>query len=174
MYNFFGFMRPTVILLFSVVCICFFEVGSRAQGPETISEVVYEMTPGTMGGYDMKIVFRRDGTALYNRLRDSKKEKLKGTISTDLFNQLAQFISERNFTSFKSSLVSSSIFTDGLPAVSPAIVTTTVVDNGKRKTVAYGIGAKVDSPEAPPKGLLEIGSAVMRVADHIEWTKIEK
>jgi hypothetical protein len=147
---------------------------TAGQTAEEISEITLQMTPGTGGGMDFKVVLRRDGTASYKGGNSQKlKGKFKGTISEEEFGELAKFISDRNFFSIKNSIISlgASPTSMGMPTVLPAIVSTTIVASGRKKLAEYPIGVKVNEREEPPKELIQISNAIMNVATKIRWTK---
>lgn len=153
--------------------------GNTRQDPE-ISEIVLEMTPGSSEkARAFKITFRKDGTARYEGLENVKlMGKYKGTISRADFDQLAEMIRTKKFRDLKSaspSARSASFATSSnFPGFIATSVSTSVVTGGKRTTIERVLNAKINNPDAPPKELLEIESAITALATRVSWEKETK
>ena len=166
--------RNVIVLILPIALVLTLSMSIAGQAADDISEITLQMTPGSSGGMDLKVVLRRDGTASYKGGNSQKLHgKFKGAVSVELFGQLAKFISDRSFFSIRNSFISTGAFPSsiGAPTVTPAIVSTTVVAAGKRNMVEYPIGVKVNEQKDPSKELLQINNAIMNVATQIKWTK---
>lgn len=160
-----------------IVFLSLFEI-ALSQQAETITEISLEIQPGSFFQQrELKITFRKDGTAYFNgKEKAPRRGKYKGLITTAEFDNLAKLIADRKFNNLKSSLPVSSEFTRGPNSVgiSPGSIVTTVVINGKRRSVQRLTNVKLDSLSVPSKDLLVIENAILTSSEKITWTKETK
>jgi hypothetical protein len=162
-----------VVVFVSIV----FAHSTAAQTPEYVSEVTLEMSPSNMGGRAFTITIRNDGTAEYHgKTGVTMLGKFVGQITKLQFDSLAEVIRSAKFAKMKSPTVSSSAFggSQDMPMVTSALVRTSAVINGKKKTVSRPSSVKIDASDRPPGELLEIERAITDLATKVIWTKASK
>jgi hypothetical protein len=163
-----------ITLIISSASVC------AQQKRDTITEVTLEMVPGSYGsGREFKITFRQDGSALYHGKANVKLQgKYSGTLSKDEFDQLVKLIEEKNFSELKSTFPSSRstalASNPNMPTLISPTVATSIVTNGKRRTIERVLNTKINYPNAPAKELLEIENAITSLAMKVKWTKTQK
>lgn len=150
-------MKPLfVILLFLLITPLAASAPPLASHDKTqITEITLERTPcfGTCPVYS--VTLRRDGTATYvGKNYVERMGTYKGTVRQ--FDRLAELLISRGYFGLKDKYAVN--WTD------MATVKTSVVMNGKRKTISnYG--------DAGPVELWGIEMAIDAVADQIKWEK---
>lgn len=147
---------------------------NKDESKDEITEIGVEMTPGySTSARAFTILLKRDGTASYHGIANMKLlGKFKGTISTEDFDALAQFLKAKNYAKLKSlTLSGNAASVSSTVPLMGATMTTIVVVGGKRRTIERPLSVKVDGPDAPPKELLEIENAITSTAMKIKWAK---
>lgn len=174
-------LKLPILLGLGVIALAVASVGaSTLQEPQDITEVTLEMAPGSLGsGREFKITYRQDGSASYHGKANVKLEgKYSGTLTKDEFNQLVALIKSKNFSSLKSTFPSSRSTAiagqSNMPTVISPTVATSIVQDGKRRTIERVVNTKINYPDAPSKELLEIESAITALATKVKWEKVKK
>jgi hypothetical protein len=152
------------------------------QQKDSVTEISLEMTQialleGGSAGRALKVVLRRDGTALFEGKANVKLlGKYRGSISEAEFERLAEFLKSRKYSKIHENLpeywIEPPAGTLVASAPSPAVITS-VESGGRRKTVVRETFEQGSNRRKPPKEIFEIEQAIMDAAMRIKWAKSE-
>lgn len=170
---------------FRVVCTVFCVlalalVGTARQERDSVNEISLEMTQvetleGKMLGRSLKVILRRDGTALFEGKANVKLlGSYQGSVSTEEFERLAQFLQSRGYFKLREDLPEYMMEPPAGTAIakmpSPTVITS-VESGGGRKIVVRETMAQGSNRRKPPKEILEIEQAIMDLAMRVKWSK---
>jgi hypothetical protein len=170
---------------FRAVCTVFFVlalalVGTARQDRDSITEISLEMTQvetleGNMLGRSLKVILRRDGTALFEGRANVKLlGSYQGSVSTEEFERLAALLQSRGYSKLRENLpeywMTPPAGTETAKMPSPTVITS-VESGGRRKTVVRETMAQGSNRKKSPKEILEIEQAIMDLAMRVKWSK---
>lgn len=170
---------------FRVVCTVFCVltlalVGTAHQDRDSITEISLEMTQietleGQMLGRSLKVILRRDGTALFEGKANVKLlGSYQGSVAPEDFERLAGFLQSHGYFRLRENLpeywMNPPAGTEIAKFPSPTVITS-VERGGKRKTVVRETMAQGSNRKKSPGEILEIEQAIMDLAMRIRWSK---
>lgn len=155
---------------------------AEGQESDAINEISLEMTQvktleGGSLGRALKVVLRRDGTALFEGTAGVKLlGKYKGSVNAEDFERLAEFLKSRKYSKLHDNLpeywITPPAGTFVASADSPTVITS-VESGGGRKVIVRETFAHGSNRRKTPKEILEIEQAVMDLAMRVKWSRAE-
>lgn len=153
---------------------------SNQQG-SAITEISLEMAQGSIEigkplGRAFRVTLRRDGTALFEGRANVKLiGKYRGTISAADFDALADLLISKRYHRINDELPQRFTPAAGEMRVTPydsPVVTTTVLEDGKQKTIRRITIVTSEYKRKIPPEITEIENAITDAAMKIRWAKI--
>src|ERR1044072_3066269 len=128
-----------------------------------------------MLGRSLKVILRRDGTALFEGRANVKLlGSYKGSVSTEEFERLAALLQSRGDSKLRENLRACGsappAATEPAKMPSPTVITS-VESGGRRKTVVRETMAQGSNRKKSPKEILEVKTAIMDLGLRVKWSK---
>lgn len=175
-------LRPLLTVSFVLALALVAAARAARQGEDSVTEISLEMTQiewpdGKKFGRALKVILRRDGTALFEGEANVKLlGRYKGSVSVADFERLAEFLKSRKYSKLHEYLpeywVTPPAGTFVASPPSPVVVTS-VESGGRRKVVVRETMSEGSNRRKPPKEIFEIEQAIMDLAMRVKWSKVE-